>query len=170
MADLPEADGAAQRDVDGLDGAAQAPAPGGAAARSTRIGEGAEVLPLLEERLAVSKRRRATGVVRVATRTEVHETVAEAELDRYRVEVTRVPIGRVVDEVPPARAEGDTTVISVVEEQFVVVKRLVLVEEVRIRHALERRVVSEPVTLQRQRATVERSVAEGNAPAAASPE
>ena len=76
-------------------------------------------------------------------------------MDRHRVEVTRVPTGRVVDEAPAARAEGDTTVIPIVEEQFVVVKQLVVVEELHIRHVLEREAVSEPVTLHRQRATVE---------------
>ncbi len=37
-----------------------------------------------------------------------------------------------------------------------VVKQLFLVEEVHVRHVLERQRVSEPVTLRRQRAVVER--------------
>ncbi len=120
-----------------------------------------DVLQVVEERLTVAKRRVSTGGVRVGTRTEVVEAVAEAELDRYRVEVTRVPVGRVVDEAPQARAEGDTTIIPVVEERLVMVKQLFLVEEIRIRHVLERKSVSEPVTLRRQRAVVERVAADG---------
>lgn len=114
-------------------------------------------LEVIEERLAVAKRRVAGGTVRISTTTEVVEEVAEVALDRYRVEVTRVPVGRIVDEAPLARAEGDTTIVPVMEERFVVVKQLVLKEELHIRHVVEREVKREPVTLRRQRATVERS-------------
>lgn len=115
-----------------------------------------DVLQVVEERLNVAKRRVSTGGVRVGTRTEVVEAVAEAELDRYRVEVTRVPVGRVVDEAPQARAEGDTTIVPVIEERLVVVKQLFLVEEVHIRHVLESQAVRETVTLRRQHAVIER--------------
>ena len=113
-------------------------------------------LSLVEERLDVARRRVPNGFVRVSTATEVVEEIAEVELDRYSVEVTRVPMGRVVDTRPLARAEGDTTIVSVVEERLVLVKQLVLVEELHIRHVIEREMAREVVTLRRQRATVER--------------
>ena len=124
-------------------------------AASLATGNG-DVLQVVEERVTVAKRRKATGSVRIGTVTETVETTAEADLERYRVEVTRVPVGRVVDVAPEARAEGDTTVIPVVEERLVLVKQLVLVEELRIRHVREREVVTRPVTLRRQRVVVER--------------
>ena len=128
-----------------------------AAPLSTLVsGESGETIELLEETLTVSKRRKATGRVRVTTHTDTIEALADVELDRYRVEVTRVPVGHVVDVAPLARAEGDTTIFPVFEERYVVVKQLVLVEEVHVRHVLERETVSEPVTLRRQRAVVER--------------
>ena len=113
-------------------------------------------LQVIEERLAVAKRRVAGGRVKISTTTEVVEEVAEVELDRYRVEVTRLPVGRIVDEAPLARTEGDTTIVPVIEERFVVVKQLFLKEELHIRHVVEREVKREPVTLRRQRATVDR--------------
>ncbi len=116
-----------------------------------------ETLQVVEERLSVRKRRRSTGGVQVSTRTEVVDAVAEVELDQYRVEVTRVPVGRNVDAAPVARAEGDTTIIPVVEERLVMVKKLFLVEEIHVRHVLERETVREPVTLRRQRVVVDRS-------------
>ncbi|WP_237481849.1 YsnF/AvaK domain-containing protein [Lichenibacterium dinghuense] len=119
------------------------------------LGEGG-TLQVVEERLSVGKRRRSTGGVQVGTRTEVVDAVAEVELDRYRVEVTRVPIGQVVDAAPAARAEGGTTIIPVVEERLVMVKQLFLVEELHVRHVLERETVREPVTLLRQHAVVRR--------------
>lgn len=132
-----------------------------AQASSTTRDEAADVLQVVEEHIQVAKRRTLTGTVRVGTRTETIEEIVEADLDRYRVEVTRVPVGRVVDEAPSARAEGDTTIIPVVEERLVLVKQLFLVEEVHVRHVLEREVVREPVTLRRQRAIVERLAPEG---------
>ena len=115
-----------------------------------------DVLQVVEERLTVAKRRKSTGSVRIGTVTETIETTADSDLDRYRVEVSRVPVGRVIDVAPEARTEGDTTIIPVIEERLVLVKQLVLVEEVRVRHVLERETVSKPVTLRRQRAVVER--------------
>ena len=124
-----------------------------------------DVLQVVEERLTVTKLRKSTGSVRVGTRTETVEAVAEADLDRYRVEVTRVPVGRVVDEAPLARAEGDTTIVPVIEERLVVVKQLFLVEEVHIRHVLESQAVRETMTLRRQHAVIERLNWQGTASA-----
>jgi stress response protein YsnF len=42
-------------------------------------------------------------------------------------------IGRPVDAMPPVRQEGDTTIMSVVEETIVVERHLFLKEEVQIR-------------------------------------
>ena len=125
---------------------------------------GVETLQVIEERLSVGKRRRSTGGVQVGTRTEVVDAVAEADLDRYRVEVTHVPVGRVVDEAPVARTEGDTTIIPVVEERLVVVKQLFLVEELHVRHVLERETVREAVTLRRQQVVVRRFDSRDEAP------
>ena len=114
-------------------------------------------LQAVEETLDVSKHRVVTGTVRVTTLTEVVEEVAQVGLDRYRVEVTRVPVGRVVEHAPLARSEGDTTIVPVLEERLVLVKQLFLKEELHIRHVVERETISEPVTLRRQRVIVERT-------------
>ncbi len=114
-----------------------------------------DVLPVLEETLEVSKRTVAKGRVRVSTRTETREELAEVELDRNAVDVTRVPVGRVVDEMPKVRTEGSTTIVPVVEEKLVVVKQLFLKEELHIRQAVTRETVRQPVALRRQRVVVE---------------
>ena len=123
--------------------------------------EESAVLPLLEESLAVSKQVVVTGKVRVSTRTETHDDIAEVTLDRSVVDVTRVPIGRVVDASPGVRTEGDTTIVPVIEERFVVVKQLYLKEELHIRHHVTRELSRTPVQLRRQVAVVERLDANG---------
>ena len=120
-----------------------------------------EVVPLLEETLEVGKRRVATGSLRVTTRTETRQETAEVELARSVVDVTRVPVDRPVDVAPAVRTEGDITIVSVVEERFVVVKQLFLKEEMHIRHIVERETSRRPVALRRQRAVIERVDAEG---------
>jgi stress response protein YsnF len=122
----------------------------------------AETIPIVEESISVSKRRRLTGRVRVSTKTEVYRAYAEAELDSNSVTVTRVPVGRIVDSLPPVRNEGATTIVPIVEERLVLVKQLFLAEELHIRQEVTRNTVRESVDLRRQHAVVERTEAEGD--------
>lgn len=119
------------------------------------------VLPLLEETLAVSKRRVVTGKVRISTRTVRTDETAEIALERSLVDVTRVPVGRVVEAMPEVRVEGDTTIMPVVEERLVLVKQLVLVEEVHVRRRVVQGLSSQPVSLRKQHVVVERFDPEG---------
>jgi len=65
-------------------------------------------------------------LVRAARTTRAREQLVEEDLAHERVEVERIPIGRVVDAMPPVREQGNTTILSVVEEVVVVERRLVL--------------------------------------------
>jgi uncharacterized protein (TIGR02271 family) len=118
------------------------------------------VLPLLEEALRVGKRRVETGRVRVSVNTEIAEQVVRETLRSERAEVERVPVGRELADGEPApalRQEQDgTVVLPVLEEVLVVERRLVLREEIRIRLVAVDETVEQPVTVRRQRASVER--------------
>ena len=87
-------------------------------------------IPLIAEEARIGKRRVVTGTVRVERASGEVEHELEVELLSERARVERVPIGRFVDAVPEARREGDTWIVPVVEE--VLVKRLRLVEELRV--------------------------------------
>ena len=127
-------------------------------AESSTFGPGedqrSEVIAILEETVAVAKRRILTGAVRVETRTELRHENAEVDLERDVVDVTRVPVNCLIEETPTVRTEGDTTIVPVVEERFVVVKQLFLREELHIRHRTEREIVHQAVALRRQHAVV----------------
>jgi integrase len=58
-----------------------------------------EVIPLVEETATVAKRDVVTGRVQVRTVTEAVEELARADLQHESVEVTRVPIDRVVETI-----------------------------------------------------------------------
>ena len=104
----------------------------------------------------VSKRTRQT-LVRVTSITDRHEESVSAELAQTQVIVDRVPIGRIVDAVPPVRVEGGVTIMPVVEEELVLIKRLVLKEEVHLRTVSSVSHYAETVTLRRQDVLVTRT-------------
>ena len=93
--------------------------------------------------------------MQVQTVTDTVEELARADLERETVEVTHVPVDRVVERAPEIRTEGDVTIVPVLEEVLVVEKRLVLKEELHIRRRVATETVAVPVTLRKQRAIVE---------------
>ena len=121
---------------------------------------GEAVVLLAEETAAVSMREAETGRVRVSTATDIDRVVARETLRGRRVEVERVAVGRTLDDgeaAPTTREEGDTLVVPIVEETAVVVKRLVVREEVRLRFLPVETPFEQEVSVRRQRATVERT-------------
>jgi uncharacterized protein (TIGR02271 family) len=117
-------------------------------------------VPVSEEQLTIETHRVPTGQVRVETRTETLEEIAEADLEASEVEVVRVPVDREVDSPPPMRSEGDVTIIPVLEERLVISRRLVLKEEIHIKRRRSVENVQVPVSLRRQHAFVTREAYE----------
>lgn len=114
-------------------------------------------IQIVEETAHIEKERVVTGRVRVVTASSTVEDFKQTTLAGVRVEVTRERLDQEVTSVPETRVEGDTTIIPIVEEIVVVEKRLVLVEEIRIRQIATSEDVVVPVTLRKQTATIERS-------------
>ena len=112
-------------------------------------------LELREEQLEARKELEETGRIRV--HKQVEDVPRRLEVEAYQEEVTveHVPIGRIVKEREPAREEDDVYIIPIYEEQLVVVKRLVLAEEIRVRRrgATERRLFED--TVRRERLVIE---------------
>jgi uncharacterized protein (TIGR02271 family) len=113
-------------------------------------------IPLVEERMSVSKRQVESGRVRVHVTVEEREDTITQQLCRDDVQVEHVPKNIRVTEVPHVRLEGNTTVIPVVEETVVVEKVLMLVEEIHVRRRTNSETVEIPVTVRSERARVER--------------
>jgi uncharacterized protein (TIGR02271 family) len=114
------------------------------------------VVPVIAEELDVQKRVVETGKVRITKVVHEHQTCVDEPLVGEEVEVTRVPIQRVVDGPIPVRYEDDTVIVSILEEVLVVEKRLRLKEELHIR---KRRVEThrpQHITLRSEEALVER--------------
>ena len=115
------------------------------------------VIPVVEERLEVSRERVETGRVRISKSVESREVVVDDPLKREKVRVEHVPINQVVTgDVPQVREEGDITVIPILEERVVTRTELVLVEEVRIHRDHSQYHDPQRVTLRKEVVEVER--------------
>ena len=121
-----------------------------------------EVIPVVEERAVILKRKKLTGGLRVRTVVRESEKVIDQPLTTDAVEVERVPLDRWVEAPVPTRQEGETTIITLLEEVVVVEKRLRATEEVRITRRRTTRQAAQHVTLRREEAVVERLDAAGS--------
>ena len=113
-------------------------------------------IPLVEERVAVSRKEVETGRLRVRISVDEREEKVAADLVRDEVEIRRVPKNEALSELPGVRTDGDTTIIPVIEEQLVVEKRLVLVEEIHVVRKTETERRDVPVRLRSEQADIER--------------
>jgi uncharacterized protein (TIGR02271 family) len=118
--------------------------------------EDRKVIPVIREEAFISKREVETGRVLISKEVREREEELEVPLSREDVHVERVPIDRPIEERPAPRYEGDTLVLPVVEERIVLVKQLVLKEEVRVTRTVT--TVSEPrrVTLREDDVRIDR--------------
>jgi len=129
-----------------------------------------ETIPVVAETARIEKRVAETG------RAVIHKTVSEREevinalLACHDVSVERVPVDRVVSELPVPRQDGDTWVIPVLEERVVIEKQLVLKEELRIRTITRHEAVQETVRLRREHVDIEAIDRRRADPAHAQPE
>ena len=116
------------------------------------------VIPIIEEKLTVGKRITESGGTRIV-KNVVSETVTVNEPTiTESAEVTRVPVGTVFaegDTLPTARQNGDTLIVPLFTEEYVVVKRTRLVEELHVRLSRTETPNEQTVTIRREEVSLE---------------
>jgi uncharacterized protein (TIGR02271 family) len=100
--------------------------------RSTPVVKPA-VIPVIQERAVVKKRVVETGRIRIRKNVREYEEHVDIPHVHEELRVERVPVDQIVEAAPQVRTEGDVTIVPVLEERYVLEKRLVLVEELHIR-------------------------------------
>ncbi|MBV9531539.1 MAG: YsnF/AvaK domain-containing protein [Bradyrhizobium sp.] len=118
------------------------------------------VLRLLAEEAKVSRESIETGRVRVAKVTRTRDHLIDELLTSSSVEVSRVPIGRLIDTMPAIKEEGDLTIVPIVEETVVVERKLMLKEELHIRRVQTTERYQQTLKLRYQTAEVTRTPAQ----------
>ena len=114
------------------------------------------VVPLSEEQLEVSKRTFATAVVRLEKHVQSFNVRLDEPIAIVSWNVERIAVGQIVETAPSVRQEGETTIYPVLEEQAIVTKQLVLVEEVRVSRELSERRDTRTVTVRREHLDIHR--------------
>jgi uncharacterized protein (TIGR02271 family) len=128
---------------------------------SAEVRDSPLVVPVLQEVLYVHTTPVETGRVRIRKIVHEHEEIVDPPLWRDEVVIERVPINRVVEGPISVRSEKDAVIIPVLEEVFVIEKRLLLKEEVRItKHHIETH-MPQRVILRREETVVEHINGEG---------
>jgi uncharacterized protein (TIGR02271 family) len=112
-------------------------------------------VPLIEERARIEKRTVERKRLAIRTATTEREQVLSDSLRREQVDIRRVAVNQEIDATPGVREEGDVIIIPIVEERAVVVKRLVLVEELHIQRKVLQELVEIPVTLRSTEVSVD---------------
>jgi uncharacterized protein (TIGR02271 family) len=114
------------------------------------------VIPVIQEQATVRKRVVETGKVKISKQVREYEEIVDIPHVHEEVKIERMPVNQFVESAPKVRTEGETTIIPVLEERYVVEKRLFLVEELHVRkdrtetHHPERiRVLKEEVDVKR---------------------
>lgn len=113
-------------------------------------------IPVIEEQVHLDVQKSLTGTVRVS-KTVSNETVeVETPYTQENVSVERVPINEYIDELPPAvRYEGEVMIVPVLQE--VLVKRTLLIEELRITKTQQTESQTEKITLRKEHVEVQRN-------------
>ncbi len=117
------------------------------------------VIPVLREELQVGKRVVGTGRgIRVRRRIVERAEVVDEPLRQDMLEVTHVPIDRIIDSdtVPAPRQEGETLIVPVLEEVLVIDRKLRLKEELHITRRQREVHAPQTVILKSQQISIER--------------
>ncbi len=116
------------------------------------------VIPVIEETAFLDKKIVESGKIRVIKTVSEREETIDEPLFREEVSIERVPLNQYVDSAPPVRQEGDVMIIPVVQEQLVMQKRLVLIEELRVTKKVVETHQPQTVVLRREQVDVQRIV------------
>jgi uncharacterized protein (TIGR02271 family) len=122
-------------------------------------------IPVVEERLSVGAQVVETGSVRLKKDIEEREVIVDASLAHDHVTIERIKVNRPVATAPPAvRYEGDTMIVSVLQEEIVVQKQLVLIEELRITKQSVQEHTETPVILRKEKISIDQDSDKGANP------
>lgn len=114
-------------------------------------------IPVHKESIDVSVETVETGSVQLTKRVATEDVNLDIPLIFNEIDVERVAKNIEVDEMPTTRREGDKTIIPIVKEVAVVVKKLILVEELIITNQQKEHTETYETTLHSEFVEVQRN-------------
>ncbi len=122
-------------------------------------------IPVLKDQLVISSRKITTAEVQVTKEVAHQEVDVPLQTVHTRYRELRMPINRIVETMPQVRQVDGNIIIPVVREEEVVIKRLVLVEEIHLMKHTDVEERTETVDLRSETASVRRITPEKEYPA-----
>lgn len=116
-------------------------------------------IPVAEEQIHIDKRSVETGKgIRVTKQVLEHDEIVNVPYIAEELSVRHVEGGQIVsaDSLPQARQEGDTYIIPVFEEIYVLEKRIRLKEEIHITREIKETKENQKVRLRSEQVAIER--------------
>jgi uncharacterized protein (TIGR02271 family) len=115
------------------------------------------VIPIIEEEVTIEKHIVPTGKVNITKTVKEIDEIVDVPTYKGEVTVDRIPVNTFVEKHPPIRQEGETMIIPVVQEQIVMVKKLLLVEELHVHNRVVESHHPQTVTLLKEEVEVVRT-------------
>lgn len=112
------------------------------------------VIPVIREEVVVDSKKVVNATVTIQKNISSEEVVVEVPLITEQLNLEHVAVNQFIDSKPEIRYEGDAIIIPVTKE--VVVKRLFLVEEIRVTTKIQSSDYAEKVTLKKEEVKVTR--------------
>jgi uncharacterized protein (TIGR02271 family) len=116
------------------------------------------VIPVHEEHISIGKETIETAKVTIQTTVEERVETVNIPIQNETVNIERIAVNKVYDSPPASvRFEGDTTIISVIKEVSVVVKKYEVIEELHISKLQTETPLTQEVSLRKEKVTVTRN-------------
>ena len=113
------------------------------------------VIPIIEEEVIIDKKLVKTGRIILKRTVSTEDVAVEVPVSTEHFDIERIAINQYLDNPPPPiRYEGDTIIIPVLKE--VVVKRILLVEEIHLIKQVETSNKTENIVVRKEEVTIER--------------
>jgi stress response protein YsnF len=125
-----------------------------AAHRRLHEGEQQLNIPIVEEQVEVDTRIVELGHVTVQKKVDEFLDERSVSLRHQQVEIERVPVDRIIDEIIEPYLDGDVYVVPIIEEEIVVTRRLRLKEELRVQRTIGHHEESLQTPFRRERVVV----------------
>lgn len=125
-----------------------------AAHRQLRNGEQQLNIPIVEEQVQIDTRVVELGHVTVQKKVDEFLDERSISLRHQQVEVERVPVDRIIDEIIEPYLDGDVYVVPIIEEEIVITRRLRLKEELRVQRTIGHHEESIQTPFRRERVVV----------------
>ena len=112
-------------------------------------------IPVIQESINYKTQSQESGKVRITKKVREELVEVEESTTYETADINRVPINQYVDELPPpVRYEDDVMIIPVLKE--VIVKRVLLVEELHIKKTKETKIDKRTVPLREEEVQIDR--------------